>query len=123
MRKFYPHGTRQTDECVFVSLATIKHGQVCTDTLEYPDDKIIRELVKRKIPIVLGSDSHYPKYLAFNFDKTLSKLKKMQFEEKTQVNLCKFSNREKILIKLDSIYRAELISDQMILMLFGFPHP
>jgi histidinol-phosphatase (PHP family) len=71
--------------------------------IQYPNDKIIRELVRREIPIVLGSDSHYTKYLAFNFDKTLSKLKKMQFEEKTQVNLCKFSNREKTLIKLDSV--------------------
>ncbi|QEE15511.1 histidinol-phosphatase HisJ [Promethearchaeum syntrophicum] len=71
--------------------------------IQYPDDKIIRELVKREIPIVLGSDSHYPKYLAFNFEKTLSKLKRMQFEEKTQVNLCKFSKREKTLIKLDSV--------------------
>ena len=71
--------------------------------IQYPDDKIIRELVKREIPIVLGSDSHYPKYVGFNFDKTLSKLKRMQSEEKTRVNLCKFSNREKKLIKLDSI--------------------
>jgi histidinol-phosphatase (PHP family) len=71
--------------------------------IQYPDDKIIRELVKRKIPIVLGSDSHKIKYLAYNFDKTLAKLKKMQFEEKIPVNLCKFSKREKTLIKLNSI--------------------
>ena len=71
--------------------------------IQYPDDKIIRELVKREIPIVLGSDSHNPKYLAYNFDKTLSKLKRMQFEEKISVNLCKFSKREKNLIKLDSV--------------------
>ncbi len=71
--------------------------------IQYPDDKIIRELVKRKIPIVLGSDSHQIKYLAYNFEKTLAKLKKMQFEDKIQVNLCKFSKKEKTLIKLDSI--------------------
>jgi len=71
--------------------------------IQYPDDKIIREFVKREIPIVLGSDSHQIKYLANNFDKTLSKLKKMQFEEKKTVNLCKFSKREKTLIKLDSV--------------------
>jgi len=71
--------------------------------IQYPSDKIIRELVKREIPIVLGSDSHNAKYLAYNFNKTLAKLKRMQFEEKIQVNLCKFSKREKTLIKLDSI--------------------
>ena len=71
--------------------------------IQYPDDKIILELVKREIPIVLGSDSHKTKYLAYNFNKTLSKLKKMQFEEKITVNLCKFSKREKTLIKLDSV--------------------
>ena len=71
--------------------------------IQYPDDKIIREFVKRKIPIVLGSDSHQIKYLGYNFDKTLAKLKKMQFEEKIPVNLCKFSNREKTLIKLDAV--------------------
>ena len=71
--------------------------------IQYPDDKIIREFVKREIPIVLGSDSHKIKYLAYNFDKTLAKLKKMQFEEKIPVNLCKFSKREKTLIKLDSV--------------------
>ncbi len=71
--------------------------------IQYPDDKIIRELVKKEIPIVLGSDSHYIKYLAYNFDKTLAKLKRMQFEEKIPINLCKFSKREKTLIKLDSV--------------------
>jgi len=71
--------------------------------IQYPDDKIIRKLVRREIPIVLGSDSHKIKYLAYNFDKTIAKLKKMQFEEKISVNLCKFSKREKTLIKLDSV--------------------
>ena len=71
--------------------------------IQYPDDKIIREFVKREIPIVLGSDSHQIKYLAYNFDKKLSKLKRMQFEEKIPVHLCKFSKRKKTLIKLDSV--------------------
>ncbi|MFW9905325.1 MAG: histidinol-phosphatase HisJ [Candidatus Thorarchaeota archaeon] len=61
----------------------------------YPNEKIIKELIQRKIPIVLGSDAHSPQAIAFKFKETIEKTKKWGLTELSQ-----FTRRERIGVKI-----------------------
>ncbi len=44
---------------------------------QYPSDDIIKELILREIPLTLGSDAHSPVDIAYGFDETMIRLKKL----------------------------------------------
>lgn len=52
----------------------------------YPSEKIIKELIQRKIPIVLGSDAHSPQAIAFKFKEVIEKTKQWGLTELSQFN-------------------------------------
>lgn len=62
----------------------------------YPSERIIKELIQRKIPITLGSDAHSPQNVGFKLDEMIAKVKKWGL-----TRLCQFSNQEKTLVPLD----------------------
>ncbi|MHA2095597.1 MAG: histidinol-phosphatase HisJ, partial [Candidatus Hodarchaeales archaeon] len=43
----------------------------------YPQNSIIKELIQRKIPLIIGSDAHKPADVGYAFDSTVNFLKKM----------------------------------------------
>jgi histidinol-phosphatase (PHP family) len=44
---------------------------------QYPSDDIIKELLIREIPLTLGSDAHSPFDIAYAFDETILRMKKI----------------------------------------------
>ena len=62
----------------------------------YPSTAIIQEMIDRKIPINLGSDSHKPINVGYHFEEMVQKLKKIGLK-----HLCKWEKREKILIPIN----------------------
>lgn len=44
---------------------------------QYPSDDIIKELILREIPLTLGSDAHSPVDIAYAFNETMIRLKKL----------------------------------------------
>ncbi len=63
---------------------------------QYPSKSIIRELVKREIPITLGSDAHKPRQVGYKFKKTIALAKELGV-----THLCMFSKRNKTFVKLE----------------------
>jgi len=61
----------------------------------YPSEKIIKELLERKIPITLGSDAHSPQAIGFRFKEIIEKTKTWGLSE-----LCQFSKRERKKVKI-----------------------
>jgi len=47
----------------------------------FPSDNIIREVIKRNIPMILCSDAHNPNDVAHSFNETIVKLKKLGLTE------------------------------------------
>lgn len=47
----------------------------------HPNPFMLREIVARDIPVVLGSDAHEPKRVAADFDKALQRLQEVGFSE------------------------------------------
>lgn len=43
---------------------------------QFPSDNIVKELIKRNVPLTLGSNSHNPIYIGDLFDEFLEKAKK-----------------------------------------------
>jgi len=62
---------------------------------QYPSEKIIKEMYSLDIPIVLGSDSHKPKDIAWKFKKTLKILKKIGYN-----HLVHFNKRKRSFIEI-----------------------
>ncbi|NVM44844.1 MAG: histidinol-phosphatase [Candidatus Lokiarchaeota archaeon] len=62
---------------------------------QFPDDKIIKEIIQRKIPLLLGSDAHKPEEVGYMFEETLEKVKKWGL-----THLCVYENREQKLVKI-----------------------
>ncbi len=62
--------------------------------VQYPDDRIIEELILRNIPLTFGSDAHDPSYVAYRFEETLQKLQSMKKRLKKSVYLAKFTSRK-----------------------------
>jgi len=62
---------------------------------QFPDDKIIKEIIQRKIPLLLGSDAHKPEDVGYMFEETLEKVKKWGL-----THLCIYEKREQKLVKI-----------------------
>lgn len=81
----YPENRLLVDEKIEAVLHTIKTTGMAVEinsagfrkkvTQQYPEDKIIKNLINHNIPIVLGSDAHKPHEVGFAFDTILKKLK------------------------------------------------
>ena len=52
----------------------------------YPNSRIIRELIDRKIPLVLGSDAHQPSDVGFAFESTVNFLRKNGLNSISQIS-------------------------------------
>ncbi|MHA1991680.1 MAG: histidinol-phosphatase [Candidatus Hodarchaeales archaeon] len=61
---------------------------------QFPDDHIIKEIIQRKIPLLLGSDAHKPEEVGYMFEETLEKAKKWGL-----THLCTYEKREQKLVK------------------------
>lgn len=62
---------------------------------QFPDDEIIKEIIQRKIPLLLGSDAHKPEDVGYMFEETLEKAKKWGL-----THLCIYEKREQKLVKI-----------------------
>ena len=62
---------------------------------QFPDDEIIKEIIQRGIPLVLGSDAHRPENIGYMFEEFLEKAKKWDLS-----HLCTYEKREQRLIKI-----------------------
>ena len=62
---------------------------------QFPDDDIIKEIIQRKIPLLLGSDAHKPEDVGYMFEETLEKAKKWGL-----THLCIYEKREQKLVKI-----------------------
>jgi histidinol-phosphatase (PHP family) len=62
---------------------------------QFPGDEIIKEIIERDIPLMLGSDAHRPKYIGYMFEEILEKAKKRGLS-----HLCAYEKREERLINL-----------------------
>jgi histidinol-phosphatase (PHP family) len=48
---------------------------------QYPESSLIREIQRLNIPVLLGSDAHKPKELAYQFEGTIKLLKDVGFNQ------------------------------------------
>ncbi|MFX0048374.1 MAG: histidinol phosphate phosphatase, partial [Candidatus Hermodarchaeota archaeon] len=48
---------------------------------QYPSEEIIREMYALDIPILLGSDAHQPKEIAYKFKEVTALLKKIGYNQ------------------------------------------
>ncbi len=62
---------------------------------QFPDDKIVKEIIQRDIPIMLSSDAHVPKNIGYMFDEFIEKAKKWGLS-----HLCTYKKREQTLVKI-----------------------
>ncbi len=62
---------------------------------QFPDDEIIKEIIQRKIPLLLGSDAHKPEDVGYMFEETFEKAKKFGL-----THLCIYEKREQKLVKI-----------------------
>jgi histidinol-phosphatase (PHP family) len=62
---------------------------------QYPSLEIIEKIYEHNIPILLGSDSHHPKEVAYEFNSILNLLKKVGFSK-----LAHFNNRQRKMIEI-----------------------
>ena len=63
--------------------------------VQYPDDKIILELVRRQIPLVLGSDAHHPNHVGFRFPVIIAKLRQFEKKAGVPIQFSRFSRQKK----------------------------
>jgi len=61
----------------------------------YPSDEILQRVYEMEIPIMLGSDSHAPSEVGWNFDEVVENLKRIGFK-----NICSFSGRKRTFVPL-----------------------
>ncbi|MHA2287616.1 MAG: histidinol-phosphatase HisJ [Promethearchaeota archaeon] len=62
---------------------------------QYPSEEIIREMYQFDIPIVLGSDAHHPKEVAYKFKEITKLLKKIGYTQ-----LAHYDKRKRTFIEL-----------------------
>jgi len=62
---------------------------------QYPDDEIIKEIIQRNIPLLLGSDAHSPEYVGYMFEEFIEKARKWGLS-----HLCTYERREQKLVKI-----------------------
>jgi histidinol-phosphatase (PHP family) len=61
----------------------------------YPESSILKMIIERDIPMVLSSDSHKPEEIGYNFQESFEILRNLGLKM-----LCKFTKRQKELIKI-----------------------
>lgn len=64
----------------------------------YPEEAIIREIIRRNIPVIMNSDAHNPSEVGFMFKENLEFLKKLGLNY-----LCKFEHRIKYFVQILTI--------------------
>ncbi|MFW9950082.1 MAG: histidinol-phosphatase [Candidatus Thorarchaeota archaeon] len=62
---------------------------------QFPSDTIIKEIIQREIPIMLGSDAHSPQHVGFMFEEFIEKAKKWG-----SYRICSYEKREQNLVKI-----------------------
>ena len=62
---------------------------------QFPDDKIVKEIIQRDIPLMLGSDAHKPKNIGYLFEEFIEKAKKWGLS-----HLCVYEKREQGFVKI-----------------------
>lgn len=62
---------------------------------QFPSDKIVKEIIQRDIPIMLGSDAHRPKNIGYMFDEFIENARKWGLS-----HLCTYEKREQTLVKI-----------------------
>ncbi|MFX1346420.1 MAG: histidinol-phosphatase [Promethearchaeota archaeon] len=62
---------------------------------QFPADEIVKEMIKREIPLILGSDAHRPEYIGYMFEDFIAKAKKWGLS-----HLCTYEKREQKLVKI-----------------------
>ncbi|MFW9876336.1 MAG: histidinol-phosphatase [Candidatus Thorarchaeota archaeon] len=62
---------------------------------QFPSDEIIKEIIQRDIPLILGSDAHRPEYIGYMFEEFIEKAKKWGLS-----HLCSYEKREQRLVKI-----------------------
>jgi len=62
---------------------------------QHPDDEILKEMIHRDIPLLLGSDAHRPDYVGYMFEEIIEKTRKLGLS-----HLCIYENREQQLVKI-----------------------
>ncbi|MHA2087246.1 MAG: histidinol-phosphatase, partial [Promethearchaeota archaeon] len=73
-----PHYSEKTWERVLDLLDLVKNKAMAIEintsgvlkdlTSQFPSDEIIKEIIQRDIPLVLGSDAHRPRYVGYMFE-------------------------------------------------------
>jgi len=62
---------------------------------QFPADDIVKEMIKRDIALILGSDAHRPEYIGYMFEEFINKAKKWGLS-----HLCSYEKREQKLVKI-----------------------
>lgn len=62
---------------------------------QFPSDEIVKEIIKRDIPIMLGSDAHKPEDIGYMFEEITEKFKRLGLSY-----ICRYENREQRIVKI-----------------------
>ena len=62
---------------------------------QFPTDEIVKEMIQRNIPLILGSDAHRPEYIGYMFEEFIKKARKWGLS-----HLCTYEKREQRLVKI-----------------------
>ena len=82
---------KNKDMAIEVNTSGILKGIVS----QFPDYEIVKEIIQREIPLMLGSDAHIPENIGYMFEEFLEKAKKWELS-----HLCTYEKREQRLIKI-----------------------
>ncbi|NVM44840.1 MAG: histidinol-phosphatase [Candidatus Lokiarchaeota archaeon] len=62
---------------------------------QHPHDEIVKEMIQRDIPLLLGSDAHKPDYVGYMFEDIIEKVRKLGLS-----HLCEYEKREQKLVRI-----------------------
>jgi histidinol-phosphatase (PHP family) len=62
---------------------------------QFPSDVIVKEIIQRDIPVLLGSDAHRPEKIGYMFEEFIEKAKKWGLS-----HICRYEHREQSLVKI-----------------------
>jgi len=62
---------------------------------QFPSDEIVKEIILREIPLLLGSDAHRPEKIGYMFEEFIEKAKKWGLS-----HICRYEHREQSLVKI-----------------------
>lgn len=89
---------KKNDACVEINTSGFRKKV----GIQYPSEKIIKELIIREIPLTLGSDAHLPDEVGYKFKEIVHNLKNWSKELNVPFYLAKFSQKDRELIKFES---------------------